>query len=133
VGGDRNGKGGRIADTADAVRLLQAELATLPHEELRFVYLDAGLTVLNVAAAAGGWASQVDLPLRTVIRDALLLDARAMIVAHNHPGGSIMPSAADRAVTRRLAEITRQLGIRLIDHLIFAGEEVASFRALGLL
>jgi DNA repair protein RadC len=130
---ERIGEGGRIADTAHAVRLLQPHLRDLPHEELRFVYLDAGLRLLDVAALSDGAVGRVELPLRTIIRDALLLDARALIVAHNHPGGSAVPSAADKAVTRRLAEVTRQLDIDLVDHLIFAGEEVASFRALGLL
>jgi DNA repair protein RadC len=130
---ERIGEGGRIADTAHAVRLLQPHLHGLAHEELRFVYLDADLNLLDVVGASDGVAGKVDLPLRAVIRDALLLDTRAMILAHNHPGGSAVPSAADKAVTRRLADITRELGIQLVDHLIFAGEQVASFRALGLL
>jgi DNA repair protein RadC len=122
----------RIAGTVEATQLLAPELRHLAHEELRFAYLDADLHLLRVTCAIGQVA-MVDLPLRRIMRDALLLDAEALIMAHNHPGGSITPSAADRAVTRRLSEICRQLDISLIDHLIFAGDAVASFRTLGLL
>ena len=54
-------------------------------------------------------------------------------IAHNHPSGDPSPSRADIEATRRLAEAAAALGIRLHDHLIFAGGDCRSFRALGLL
>jgi DNA repair protein RadC len=122
-----------VGDLAAAVRLFGATLAALPHEELRCAYLDPALRPIMVRTVRERAPGTVAVPLRAIIRDALLLDAAALIMAHNHPSGSAEPSPADKAATRRLAELARPLGIRLIDHLIFAAGGVTSFRALGLL
>ena len=91
------------------------------------------MRLIKLVEWRGSHESQVELPLRSLIRDALTLDADALIMAHNHPSGHARPSTADKTVTRRVAQIARGLNIRLLDHLIFAGEAVVSFRAMGLL
>lgn len=75
----------------------------------------------------------IHVPMRLVAADALALDAVGVVMAHNHPSGNPAPSADDLAVTRRLARTLEALGIRLFDHLVFAGGSVSSFRGLGLL
>ncbi|RYE02573.1 MAG: DNA repair protein, partial [Sphingomonadales bacterium] len=74
-----------------------------------------------------------DLPIRIIAAEALACDAVAVVIAHNHPSGEAMPSAADREATRRLARALDGLGIRLLDHLVVTRTGFASFRALGLL
>lgn len=123
----------RIGDRDSAAALFAPTFAGLAHEALRVAYLDGGLALLRLWKGDEADAASVDVPLRTLIRDALILGAHALIVAHNHPQGDPTPSRADKAVTRRLVEIARPLDIRIVDHLIFAGEQVASFRGLGLL
>jgi DNA repair protein RadC len=71
--------------------------------------------------------------VRRILEDALRLGAHGMVVAHNHPSGDPQPSADDVASTRELSETAARLGIRLHDHLIFAGGEAVSLRSLGLL
>jgi len=122
----------RIGDRDSAAALFAPTFAGLAHEALRVAYLDGGLALLRLWKGDGTTGS-VDVPLRTLIRDALMLGAHALIVAHNHPLGDPTPSSADKAVTRRLVEIARPLDIRVVDHLIFSGERVVSFRGLGLL
>jgi DNA repair protein RadC len=123
-----------LDDLAAARRAFAPAFAGLAREELRIAYLDARGRVLHVTATRGAADGRsVDLPLREVIATALTLDAAALLLAHNHPCGDPTPSAADKSVTRRLAEVARPLGLRLIDHLVFAGEGCASFRAMGLL
>jgi DNA repair protein RadC len=68
-----------------------------------------------------------------VAADALVFDAAAVVMAHNHPSGDATPSAADRSMTKRLARMLDALGICLFDHLVITGDVVTSFRALGLL
>jgi len=75
----------------------------------------------------------VDLPMRDIFRAALTCGAVGLVIAHNHPSGDPRPSRADIEATRRLAETAATLGIRLHDHLIFAGAECRSFREMGLL
>jgi DNA repair protein RadC len=125
--------GERIGDLAAATRLFHRDLADLPHEELRCAFLDIGMRLLGVTRATGAEISAVTLPLRRIVREALALDAAALILAHNHPGGTPDPSPADKAATLRLIEVLRPLDIRVIDHLIVAKAQVISFRTLGLL
>lgn len=122
-----------IGDPRSAALLLAPDFVGLAHEELHVVHLDGALRLLGRTVTPGGDAGSVDVPLRAILHDALAFEARALILAHNHPGGDATPSRADKAVTRRLADLTRPLDIRLLDHLIFAGESWTSFRALGLL
>ena len=104
----------------------------LGYETLHVAHLDDDRTLLKLTALPGT-LDRVELPLRPLIAEALALGATALIVAHNHPGGTASPSRADIVATRRLVEVARPLQIELLDHLIFAGKTVVSFRALGLL
>jgi DNA repair protein RadC len=128
----RERTGWRLRNSADAVELFCGELASQPAESFRVAHLDAEGRLLGLTGAKGQ-RSSIDLPIADIVRDAVALGARALVLAHNHPGGDPAPSPADKATTRRLAEIARGLEIRVIDHLIFAGERFSSFRQLGLL
>jgi DNA repair protein RadC len=123
----------RLHNIADAVHLFAGELGKLASEELRVAHLDEEGQVLGLSAGAGGDPAKVDLPVREIVRDALALGARALLLAHNHPSGDPTPSSADKAATRRLADAAKSLDIRLLDHLIFAGAHCRSFREMGLL
>jgi len=74
-----------------------------------------------------------DLPLRQVIADALIHDSAGIILAHNHPGGDPAPSAGDRQITRRLALAGEAIDLAVLDHLVIAGQQCSSMRAMGLL
>ena len=121
-----------IADSKGAVAFFAPALAGLPHEELHVALLDGEMRLLKQTMIPG-CGNSVDVPLRALMAEALALDARCLVIAHNHPCGDPTPSQADKAVTRRLAEIAGSLEIRLLDHLVFAGERCASFREMGLL
>ena len=123
----------RIADSGEASALFAPTFAGVSHEALRIAHLDAALGLIRLSLLPGSCATLVQLPLRELIAEALRLGTRAVIVAHNHPRGDPAPSRADLLTTRRLVEVARPLGIRVIDHLIFADDRVTSFRALGLL
>jgi DNA repair protein RadC len=123
----------RIADFRAATALFAPVFAGLAHEVLSVAHLDADLGLIRLATLHGGSAASVEMPLRMLMAEALAVDAHALIVAHNHPHGDPAPSRADKAATRRLVETARLLDIRVIDHLIFAGDAVTSFRGSGLL
>lgn len=73
------------------------------------------------------------IPLRRTVRRAFDLDARRLVMIHNHPSGMSSPSDPDIAATRRLRHLLEALDIALEDHCIVAGNAVASMRDLGLL
>lgn len=110
---------------------LIATLADCPTERLRVLLLDGGNRLIADELIAHGEADGVSVRPRTVLNRALELDAAAIILVHNHPGGSAIPSERDIQFTRRVAEAARHLDITLHDHLIIAGARCISLRARG--
>ncbi|GAB7552620.1 JAB domain-containing protein [Novosphingobium resinovorum] len=80
----------------------------------------------------GGRRTECLIPLRRTVRRAFDLDARRIVLAHNHPSGAARPSADDIAATARFRQIVEPLEIRLDDHCIVAGNAVASMRTMGI-
>lgn len=103
------------------------------HERCHVVFVDAVRRKIGDASIGIGSLSALSLRMREIFGEALRLDARGMILAHNHPSGHCHPSGCYIAATRRLAEVAQALDIVLIDHLIFTDEAVYSMRAGGLL
>ena len=123
----------RRIDRPSAAIALFAPLARAREEIAAFAYLDARWRLLGMRHAMGLRPDSADIPMRAVVGDALAFDARAVVMAHNHPGGDPTPTPADRDATRQLAQLLGALDIRLVDHLVLARGGVASLRALGLL
>ncbi|ATX82791.1 DNA repair protein RadC [Mariprofundus ferrinatatus] len=68
---------------------------------------------------------------RNLIKRALELDAKGLILFHNHPGGTPHASSEDIELTRRMAEACSTLDIKILDHFLIAGKEVLSFKENG--
>ena len=122
-----------VANAGQAADLLAPLLGTGDREMVAVLHLGPGRRLLAITLEEEGGGDETELPIRAIIAKALALDAEGMVVAHNHPSGNPAPSAADEAATRALAFAATDVGIRLHDHLIFAGGEWASFRDLGLI
>lgn len=110
-----------------------AAMARAVTESLAFVFLDERGGTVGLHHILSASVSSVDVPLRTIVAVAMAHDSRAIVMAHNHPSGDAEPSAEDLRTTRRVAEALDSLGIRLVDHLVLAGDTMVSFRARGLL
>ncbi len=123
----------RLIGDAAAARMLFAALAEERLEVAAFAYLGEDRRLLGMRHSRSRASHAHHLPIRDVAADALAFGAQAVVMAHNHPSGDPTPSRADREATQRLAHALEPLGVRLIDHLVIAGEHVTSFRALGLL
>jgi len=80
-----------------------------------------------------GSTGHVEPDLRFLLGRAFDVGAHGILLAHNHPSGSAEPSAADVTMTRSLAELTRAVGITLLDHLIVGGATIVSMRERNLL
>lgn len=121
-----------MRDAAAVARHLQPMLSDLSYELLVALLLDDGDRVVGEVTMRGT-ADSVDICPRRMFAEALAVDARAMILAHNHPHGDPTPSAADIAATRDCARIGMLLSVPLLDHLVFGHDRVTSFRGFGLL
>jgi DNA repair protein RadC len=104
----------------------------LSRERLWVAHVDEQMRCLHLSHHDGNEAS-TDLPLRTIIADAVTHGSTGIVLAHNHPSGDARPSEADCRATRRLASATEALDCTILDHLIFAGTNCTSLRRLGYL
>ncbi len=100
-------------------------------EAMGIAYLGSERMLLGLRHVAGRHDS-VMAPVARIARDAILLGASAVLIAHNHPDGDVRPSAADLALTRRLAQGLAALDVTLLDHLILGGGSVVSLREMGM-
>ena len=71
--------------------------------------------------------------MREVVKRALELSSRAIVLVHNHPSGDPTPSRADIEMTKQIVQAAKNLGIVVHDHIIVGKQGHASFRGLGLI
>ena len=100
-------------------------------ERFHAVFLDDGKRILSVAGFGEGASNALKVSLRELFRHALMVAARSVIIAHNHPSGDCRPSANDIKATQRIAHIAEALEIELLDHLIFSQSGLYSIRKGG--
>lgn len=103
---------------ADAARFVMPLLAGEPSEVMLAAFLNAKHRLAGAAVVGRGGLDHVPCEPREVFRAALLANAAAVILAHNHPSGDPEPSAQDLVLTERIAECGRLMGIPLLDHLV---------------
>lgn len=123
----------RALDAEHTAVSLFAPIRNLSTEVAMFAFVDSEWRLLAVRTTPSDRADMVEIPVRTIVADALAFDAAAVVMAHNHPSGDATPSEDDRVLTRRLARALDAVGVRLVDHLVLTGEQTVSFRRLGLL
>ena len=115
------------------VEFLKTRLALKPIECFCAIFLDNRLGVLAFETVAEGTISSTAVYPREVVKAALRNNASSVIFAHNHPSGSIQPSAEDRLLTERLVTALRTIDVRVLDHFVIGGNESASMAQLGML
>lgn len=97
------------------------------------IFLNAQMRVVALEEMFVGTVSQTSVYPREVVRRALDHNATAVVVAHNHPSGIAEPSRADVHLTHCIKAALALLDIRLLDHMVVAGESTVSFVERGLL
>ncbi len=121
----------KVSGSKEAFELLRADLMDLSQEEFWMLSLNrANLLIRKHKVSLGGTAGTVADP-KVIFKRALDDQACAVIVAHNHPSGSLTPSTADIELTRKLKESGKVLEIQILDHLIVAGNRYYSFADEG--
>jgi DNA repair protein RadC len=113
------GKAVYVRNAEQAYQYLQA-MGYSTKEQLRGLYLNSRYQVIHDEIISVGSLTANIVHPREVFRPAIEHGAVAIIVAHNHPSGSLEPTAEDRAVTRQLLQAGKLLGIDLLDHLVIA-------------
>lgn len=125
--------GETIRSPTDTQAFLHAKIRHLGHEMFCCLYLDNRHRVLRFDQLFRGTIDGTSVYPREVVKEALSINAAAVILAHNHPSGVAEPSQADERITRRLKSALELVDIRLLDHLIIGNAETTSLASRGLL
>lgn len=110
---------------------LQSQLAEEEREIFIVIFLDNQNRVLHASRMFAGTLTHVEVHPREIVREAMRLNAAALIVAHNHPSGKAEPSKADRLLTERIVKCCQLMEIRVLDHLVIGHGETVSFAERG--
>lgn len=124
-------RGQALTDPAIAGEYCKGKLWGYEREVFGVLFLDNRHRVIGFEPLFYGTIDGAEVYPREVVRAALLRNAAAIIVCHNHPSGNPEPSAADRAVTLRLRDALALVEIRLIDHFVIGDGAPVSLAARG--
>jgi len=104
------------------------------HSEVMYLLcLDAGGSLISVAEIARGTIDETPIYPRAIVENALRYKAHSVVLAHNHPAGTLNASGSDLSTTQAVVSALDPIGIRVIDHIIVAGDQFISLRGLNLL
>jgi len=121
----------RIKDSTDAVNYFRPRMQDLTIEECHLLLLDQGMGVKGSVLLSRGGIAGASVDVRCLLRQALLGQAVAVVLCHNHPSGRTKPSREDDNLTKKSSEACQAVGIRFVDHIIFAGDDYYSYRENG--
>ncbi len=119
--------------------MLGPEMRSLSQEVVKIVLLNARCRLIHVEEITRGGINETLAPPTMVLRPAIVHNAYAFVLVHNHPSGDPTPSESDRRLTRLLVEASKTLQVRFLDHMILgmpgpaAPEGYFSFREAGCL
>lgn len=117
----------KITNCIAAEKAVRDVMYGLDHEEVWGLFLNIDNTVISREMLSKGTLTQTSIDNRTVIKRALMNNANAVIILHNHPSGNPKPSPADIRITERMKKACDLMDVRLLDHIILAGESFFSF------
>ena len=125
----------KITSSTQASELckLLYDMDKLPYEKMVMLTLNSQHDVVGCFEISRGTVDEATVYPREIATRALLTNAKAVILTHNHPSGSLNPSKADADLTRRIDDVLRMLDIRLLDHIIVTSDKSYSFADNGLL
>jgi DNA repair protein RadC len=123
----------RIRSSANAYNVLREYLADTDREVFSVLCLDRKNGVIGLNTVSIGSLTASVVHPREVFKPAILSNASSVILTHNHPSGDPLPSQEDRALTVRLFQAGKLLGIDVLDHIIVGDGRYFSFADEGLL
>ena len=124
----------QVFSSPDGVKqYLQLHLARQPHEVFAVMFLDAQNRLIDLEVMFRGTLTQTSVYPREIVLRALQRHAASVVLAHNHPSGTVQPSRADEALTHTLKAALALVDVRVLDHVIVAPGSSLSMAEGGLL
>lgn len=123
-----------VSSPDDALRVVADELKGYDREVFAVLNLKTNGKPINLNICSVGTLDASLVSPREVFKSCILSNAAAFIAIHNHPSGTAVPSKEDIVITERLADCAKLMDIRMLDHIIVAGEtgELFSFKSEGM-
>ncbi|MCK8141536.1 DNA repair protein RadC [Flavobacterium sp. I-SCBP12n] len=122
----------KVTSSKVIFEIMQPIIGELPHEEFWIVYLNNSNKVISKSQLSKGGITGTLVDVRIVFKTALEMGATALILCHNHPSGTLIPSEADKQITKKLKLAGDSLEIKVLDHLIVAESSYFSFADEGI-
>lgn len=117
----------KITSSISVFELMQPVIGELQHEEFWIIYLNNSNKVIQKNQLSKGGITGTLVDVRLVLKNALEVGATGLILAHNHPSGTLKPSEADKQITAKLKNAAQSLDIKVLDHLIITENAYFSF------
>ncbi|MFC5684354.1 RadC family protein [Flavobacterium sp. MAHUQ-51] len=117
----------KITSSKSVFEMMQPIIGELPHEEFWILYLNNSNKVISKVQLSVGGITGTLVDVRLVFKMALEKGATALILCHNHPSGTLIPSDADKQITKKLKMAGDSLEIKVLDHLIVTETKYYSF------
>jgi DNA repair protein RadC len=123
----------KINSSEDAYQYIKIELSDLTHEEFWVIYLDRANNAIDKSKISQGGISGTVIDVRIILKQAIEKLASSIILAHNHPSGNLSPSQSDLDITHKSSEASKLVDIKVLDHIIVAGNRFSSLADEGLI
>lgn len=123
----------QVGSPEDAAALVGPELAGRDRERCVALLLDTKHRVIALGTVSVGSVDHTFMSPREILRDALVANASALVLGHNHPSGDPEPSRDDELVTARIVQAADVVGVDLLDHLVVGGTRWTSLARRGVL
>lgn len=120
-----------VTGPEDVADMFMQEMKGLDREHFRVILLNTKNRVLGIRTISIGSLNGSIVHAREVFKAAVMESAQAIVLLHNHPSGLPEPSSEDIAVTERLAEAGKIIGVEVIDHIIIGERGFVSLKELG--
>ncbi len=122
-----------VKSSSDVADYLMPLMRDLKKELFKVILLNKRNNITDVVDMEMGTIDRVDLYIRDILLTALKYQAPAIIIVHNHPSGDIVPSEADKSLTRYLITVATAMELRIFDHIIVGENRYFSFADEGLI
>ena len=117
----------QIKTSSQAANLLKYFLRDIDHEECWGLFLNGQGDLISGEMLTKGTLTTTPIDARCILKRALLFDATAVIIGHNHPSGNPTPSLSDVTQTDRIRKACHLMDVALVDHIIVGGDTYFSF------
>lgn len=116
-----------VTSSQDAYNLFKSTINDMSHEEMWLILLNQGNRLIKKVRMSSGGSTSTIVDIKMIFKTAIEAQAQSIILVHNHPSGSLLPSRADKAITAKIKEAAKYMDLNIMDHIIVAETGYYSF------